>query len=111
MNASYFQCQANQDSKDGHSSFRLVSFLDQPDEDRSRVHTHSADRLGSGKRSPQCRVTDFSDCRYVIGAAIAVERYEVAVILSVLNLITLKALLPFKHRLDNTAPSLEEKEK
>ena len=47
----------------------------------------------------------------VIGAAIAVERYEVAVILSILNLLTLKALLPFKHRLDNTAPSPGEKEK
>ncbi len=47
----------------------------------------------------------------VIGAAIAVERYEVAVILSVLNLITLKALLPFKHKLDKTEPSPGEKDK
>lgn len=40
----------------------------------------------------------------VIGAAIAIERYEVALILSLLNLFTLKALLPLKHRLDGPPP-------
>ena len=37
----------------------------------------------------------------VIGASIAVGRYEVAVILALLNLLTLRALLPLKTWLDN----------
>jgi putative Mg2+ transporter-C (MgtC) family protein len=36
----------------------------------------------------------------VIGASVAMGRYEVAVILSILNLITLKALLPLKNWID-----------
>ena len=35
----------------------------------------------------------------VIGTAVALERYEIAVVLSVLNLITLRLLLPLKQRL------------
>ena len=38
----------------------------------------------------------------VIGAAVATERYEVAIILSLLNLFTLRVLLPLKNRLDRT---------
>ncbi len=37
----------------------------------------------------------------VIGASVAVGRYEVAVILALLNLFTLRALLPLKNWLDN----------
>lgn len=37
----------------------------------------------------------------VIGASVAVGRYEVAVILTLLNLFTLRALLPLKTWLDN----------
>ena len=37
----------------------------------------------------------------VIGSAVAVGRYEVAVILALLNLFTLRALLPLKNWLDN----------
>ncbi len=36
----------------------------------------------------------------VIGAAVAMDRYEVAIILAVLNLFTLRALLPLKNRID-----------
>ena len=36
----------------------------------------------------------------VIGAAVALGRYEIAIILSLLNLFTLRALLPLKQRLD-----------
>jgi len=36
----------------------------------------------------------------VIGAAVAMDRYEIAILLSVLNLFTLRALLPLKQRLD-----------
>ena len=36
----------------------------------------------------------------VIGAAVAMNRYEIAILLSVLNLFTLRALLPLKQRLD-----------
>jgi putative Mg2+ transporter-C (MgtC) family protein len=35
----------------------------------------------------------------VIGTAVALERYEIAVILSVLNLLTLRLMLPLKQRL------------
>jgi putative Mg2+ transporter-C (MgtC) family protein len=36
----------------------------------------------------------------VIGAAVAMERFEIAIILALLNLFTLRALLPLKQRLD-----------
>ncbi len=36
----------------------------------------------------------------VIGGAVAMQRYEIAVLLSVLNLFTLRALLPLKQKLD-----------
>src|SRR5579872_1292319 len=36
----------------------------------------------------------------VIGAAVAMQRFEIAIILSLLNLFTLRALLPIKQRLD-----------
>jgi putative Mg2+ transporter-C (MgtC) family protein len=36
----------------------------------------------------------------VIGASVALSHYEVAILLSVLNLFTLRALLPLKRRLD-----------
>lgn len=36
----------------------------------------------------------------VIGASVAMDRYEIAVILALLNLITLRALLPLKQKLD-----------
>jgi putative Mg2+ transporter-C (MgtC) family protein len=36
----------------------------------------------------------------VIGSAVAMQRFEIAIILSLLNLITLRALLPIKQRLD-----------
>ncbi|MDQ6662804.1 MAG: MgtC/SapB family protein [Acidobacteriota bacterium] len=45
----------------------------------------------------------------VIGAAIAIERYEVALILSLLNLFTLKALLPLKRKLDGPPPNSEKR--
>jgi putative Mg2+ transporter-C (MgtC) family protein len=38
----------------------------------------------------------------VIGAAVASSRYEIAIILSVMNLLTLRLLLPLKERLDQT---------
>ena len=37
----------------------------------------------------------------VIGASVAMNRYEIAIILALLNLITLRALLPLKQKLDN----------
>jgi len=37
----------------------------------------------------------------VIGASVAVGRYEVAIVLALLNLFTLRALLPLKNWLDN----------
>lgn len=36
----------------------------------------------------------------VIGAAVAMERYDIAIILSLLNLVALRYLLPLKRRLD-----------
>ncbi len=36
----------------------------------------------------------------VIGAAVAMQRFEIAIILSLLNLFTLRALLPIKQHLD-----------
>lgn len=41
----------------------------------------------------------------VIGAAVAMAQYEVAVILAVLNVLTLKLLLPLKNRLDQRRES------
>ena len=40
----------------------------------------------------------------VIGAAVAESRFEIAVILSLLNLITLRLLVPLKERADKAAP-------
>jgi putative Mg2+ transporter-C (MgtC) family protein len=42
----------------------------------------------------------------VIGAAVAMQRYDIAVILALLNLIALRVLLPLKYKLDakNTQP-------
>ena len=37
----------------------------------------------------------------VIGASVAMDRYEIAVVLAVLNLFTLRALLPLKVWIDN----------
>jgi putative Mg2+ transporter-C (MgtC) family protein len=37
-----------------------------------------------------------------IGAAVAMGKYEVAIVLSVLNLVTLRGLVPIKKRLDGT---------
>jgi putative Mg2+ transporter-C (MgtC) family protein len=36
----------------------------------------------------------------VIGASVALEHYEIAILLALLNLFTLRALLPIKQRLD-----------
>ena len=41
----------------------------------------------------------------VIGASVAMERYEIAIILAALNLFTLRALLPLKNRIDKRHPS------
>jgi len=41
----------------------------------------------------------------IIGAAVAAERYEVGVVLALLNLFTLRALLPLKARLDSKGKS------
>jgi putative Mg2+ transporter-C (MgtC) family protein len=41
----------------------------------------------------------------VIGASVALSHYEVAILLSVLNLFTLRALLPLKRRLDRKSAS------
>jgi putative Mg2+ transporter-C (MgtC) family protein len=40
----------------------------------------------------------------VIGASVAMERYEIAIILAVLNLFTLRALLPLKNWIDKRNP-------
>ena len=37
----------------------------------------------------------------VIGASVAMDRYEIAIVLAVLNLFTLRALLPLKNWIDN----------
>jgi putative Mg2+ transporter-C (MgtC) family protein len=39
-----------------------------------------------------------------IGAAVALSRYEIAVILSVMNLATLRLLLPLKREIEADAP-------
>jgi putative Mg2+ transporter-C (MgtC) family protein len=41
----------------------------------------------------------------VIGASVAMNRYEVAILLSLLNLLTLRWLLPWKERLDRRKQS------
>jgi putative Mg2+ transporter-C (MgtC) family protein len=38
-----------------------------------------------------------------IGAAVAMERYEIAIVLAVLNLLTMRLLVPIKKRLDESA--------
>jgi putative Mg2+ transporter-C (MgtC) family protein len=40
----------------------------------------------------------------VIGASVAMERYEIAIILAALNLFTLRALLPLKNWIDKNHP-------
>ena len=44
----------------------------------------------------------------VIGASVAMERYEIAIILAVLNLFTLRALLPLKNWIDKRNPQSEQ---
>jgi len=44
----------------------------------------------------------------VIGASVALNHYEIAVLLAFLNLITLRALLPVKQRLDGSNHSKSE---
>lgn len=39
----------------------------------------------------------------VIGAAVAMQHYSIAIILALLNLFTLRALLPLKHHLDKAS--------
>lgn len=39
----------------------------------------------------------------VIGAAVAMQHYGIAITLALLNLFTLRALLPLKHRIEQTA--------
>jgi putative Mg2+ transporter-C (MgtC) family protein len=46
-----------------------------------------------------------------IGAAIAFGRYEVAIVLALLNLLTLEGLVPLKKRLDREEEKKEEAEK
>lgn len=46
----------------------------------------------------------------VIGAAVAMGRYEIGVLLALLNLFTLRALLPLKDRLDRKKGPLDSKE-
>jgi putative Mg2+ transporter-C (MgtC) family protein len=46
----------------------------------------------------------------VIGAAVAMDRYEIAIILAVLNLFTLRALLPLKNRIDRRRDTDESSE-
>jgi putative Mg2+ transporter-C (MgtC) family protein len=43
----------------------------------------------------------------VVGAAVALGRYEIAVILSLLNFITLRALLPIKRKLEEKPEGAE----
>jgi putative Mg2+ transporter-C (MgtC) family protein len=45
-----------------------------------------------------------------IGAAAAMGRYEVAIILAVLNLFTMQALVPIKKRLDQQAEAVPNRE-
>jgi putative Mg2+ transporter-C (MgtC) family protein len=46
-----------------------------------------------------------------IGASVALGRYEIAILLSLLNLFTMKALVPLKERLDRSAKQAAEHEK
>jgi hypothetical protein len=46
----------------------------------------------------------------VVGAAVAQSRYDIAIALSALNLITLRLLMPIKERLDSDKEDLEKKE-
>ncbi len=39
----------------------------------------------------------------VIGASVAMQHYSIAIILALLNLFTLRALLPLKHRIERTS--------
>lgn len=40
----------------------------------------------------------------VIGASVAMQHYSIAIILALLNLFTLRALLPLKHRIERSNP-------
>jgi putative Mg2+ transporter-C (MgtC) family protein len=44
----------------------------------------------------------------VIGASVAMGRYEIAIVLAALNLFTLRALLPLKRWIDRRAPEPED---
>jgi putative Mg2+ transporter-C (MgtC) family protein len=44
----------------------------------------------------------------VIGAAVAQSRYEMAILLSIMNLITLRFLLPVKERIDRRKPTRDD---
>lgn len=44
----------------------------------------------------------------VIGASVAMEHYEIAIILAALNLFTLRALLPIKNWIDKRYPQLDD---
>jgi putative Mg2+ transporter-C (MgtC) family protein len=44
----------------------------------------------------------------VIGASVAMERYEIAIILAALNLFTLRALLPLKNWIDKRNPQSQQ---
>ena len=44
----------------------------------------------------------------VIGASVAMEHYEIAIILAALNLFTLRALLPIKNWIDKKYPQLDD---
>ena len=46
-----------------------------------------------------------------IGAAVALGRYEVAIILGIMNLFTLWGMVPLKRKLDGTPRDWETKEK
>lgn len=46
----------------------------------------------------------------VIGAAVALNRLEIAVVLAILNLVTLRLLLPLKRRINPGAAEREEQE-
>lgn len=43
-----------------------------------------------------------------IGAAVAMGRYEIAIVLVLLNVLTMKALVPLKQRLDRNSKAAEE---
>jgi len=44
----------------------------------------------------------------VVGASVAMEHYEIAIVLAALNLFTLRALLPLKNWIDKRHPQLDD---